>query len=97
MITSLWNKTRLLNQEVHFELQFRTDAAKNLGKCKREILSLYKETHQIAPLFLHVICSDGLRDLQELVSRDVPKEQAETYMAQLQRFRFTGWREFIGR
>ncbi len=55
------------------------------------------EQKQTDAFFLHVICSDGLRALQELVSHDIPKEQAETYMAQLQRFRFGGWREIIGR
>ncbi len=54
------------------------------------------EAHPIDPFFLHVICSDGLRDLQELVSHDVPREQAEIYMAQLEKFRFAGWWEIIG-
>ncbi|MDO4522648.1 MAG: TetR/AcrR family transcriptional regulator [Eubacteriales bacterium] len=47
--------------------------------------------------FLHVICGDGLRDLQELVAHDVPRNQAEAYMEKLERFRHAGWREVIGR
>lgn len=46
--------------------------------------------------FIHVICGDGLRDLRELIAHDIPREQAESYMRKIERFRFAGWKEIIG-
>ncbi|MDO4632969.1 MAG: helix-turn-helix domain-containing protein [Eubacteriales bacterium] len=72
-----------------------TGALYNYYKNKEELFAVVLKDAADA-FFLHVICGDGLRDLQELVAYDVPRNQAEVYMEKLERFRHAGWREIIG-
>ena len=46
--------------------------------------------------FLHVTVTSGFRDLYEVVSHDLSKEDALQFMEQIKRFRFAGWREILG-
>lgn len=46
--------------------------------------------------FIHVMCSDGIRGLYEVVAHDIPKEQAMIFMGKVKKFRFAGWSEILG-
>ncbi|OUO73030.1 hypothetical protein [Anaeromassilibacillus sp. An250] len=43
-----------------------------------------------------VMCASGFRELYEIVSHNLTKEEAVDFMEQVKRFRFAGWREILG-
>lgn len=51
---------------------------------------------QVADIFLHVTATAGFQYLVELVSHDIPYEQAVGVMDSVKRYSMAGWHEILG-
>ncbi|PYG89399.1 TetR family transcriptional regulator [Ruminiclostridium sufflavum DSM 19573] len=58
--------------------------------------ALGKNGHQIKDMFLHINASSGFQYLVEIVSHDLPYEQAVAVMDSAKRFGMAGWQEILG-
>lgn len=55
-----------------------------------------KNGNNIEPIFLHIHATSGFQYLVELVSHDIPYEQAVAVMNNAKRFSMAGWQELLG-
>lgn len=58
--------------------------------------SLCKTGRQIEGIFLHIIAASGFQYLVEVVSHNLPYEQAVAVLDSAKRFSMAGWREILG-
>lgn len=58
--------------------------------------SLGKNGKQVEDIFLHITASSGFQYLVEIVSHDLPYEQAVAVMDSVKQFSMAGWQEILG-
>ncbi len=75
---------------------FLDDLAEIEEEAYRKMLSLSGKDSSVGDFFVHVICASGLRDIYEVVSHNLDREEAKEFMQQVKRFRFAGWKEILG-
>lgn len=58
---------------------------------KQKIGTIRGRNEKISDFFIHAICSVGFKPIYEVVSHDLPLEEAREYMEITEQFNFGGW------
>lgn len=66
-------------------------------KYYREFVKQFsRRENTVNDFFIHVICRTGWSYVYEVVSHDVPYDEAETFMASIKEFNYAGWKCVLG-
>ena len=55
-----------------------------------------KEGHSVSDFFIHVVCRTGWNYIYEVVSHNIPYEEAREFMKSIREYRFAGWGRVLG-
>ena len=79
-------------------LYWATDPFDNpdLEKFYRDFVRKYaKEPQKISDFFIHVVCRTGWQYVFEVVSHDIPYEEAQGFMKSIREYSFAGWKRVM--
>lgn len=66
-------------------------------KYYKEFVNQYvNENCNISDFFIHVVCRTGWQYIYELVSHNIPYEEAKAFMKNIREYRFAGWKKILG-
>lgn len=66
-------------------------------KYYKEFVAQYaKEGHSVSDFFIHVVCRTGWNYIYEVVSHNIPYEEARDFMKSIREYRFAGWGRVLG-
>ena len=66
-------------------------------KYYKEFVAQYaKEDHRVSDFFIHVVCRTGWNYIYEVVSHNIPYEEAREFMKSIHEYRFAGWGRVLG-
>lgn len=60
------------------------------------IIRILGEISPTAEFFIHVMCASGYRELYELVSHNLPIDEAKKFMELEKQYHFAGWKAIMG-
>ncbi|MCR4955524.1 MAG: TetR/AcrR family transcriptional regulator [Lachnospiraceae bacterium] len=63
---------------------------------KKHLPSSAHAGEPVDDFFIHVVCASGFRELYEVVSHNLSKEEAIHFMNKVKQFRMAGWKEILG-
>ena len=52
--------------------------------------------HRVSDFFIHVVCRTGWQYIYEVVSHDIPYEEAQEFMKSIREYSFAGWGRVLG-
>ena len=65
-------------------------------KFYRDFVRKYaKEPQKISDFFIHVVCRTGWQYVFEVVSHDIPYEEAQGFMKSIREYSFAGWKRVM--
>lgn len=55
-----------------------------------------KDGHSVSDFFIHVVCRTGWQYIYEVISHDIPYDEAKDFMKNIREYCFAGWGRVLG-
>lgn len=76
---------------------FFDDLAETEERFYKEFARLYAQNGRtVSDFFVHVVCRSGWQNIYEVVSHDIPYEEAQEFMSCIRQFNYAGWKSVLG-